>query len=178
MWITILLVVALLIGILRHIGILYEQSGRHRASTDLRAGQVLPDLTLSTFDGSRLRISHFAGHATHFVVVAPNCSACGELLSRLQKAASDDSGAMERHVIVSMGNRAATAELLQVAGMVPNSSVLIDEDEKIKGAWGVRATPVTLEVDEQLKVLRQIIGAADLRQLPPLVQLSGAPQAN
>jgi peroxiredoxin len=172
LWIVMLLVVAMLVGVLRHIGMLYEQAGRRSPpATKLRAGDVVPDVTLSTLDGVKVRLSRFAGTSAHLVLVSPQCSGCADLLKQL--AESDATAEVEgKRVIVSMGDPMGTEELLRRAGAPADGVVLIDREGRIKDAWGVRATPVTIVVDEQLKVLRQVIGAVDARQLPPLPQTS------
>ncbi|HEV8635166.1 MAG TPA: redoxin domain-containing protein [Chloroflexota bacterium] len=159
---------ALLIGVLRHIGFLYAVRDRSTLPpTNLTAGKAVPDLEVSTLDGSGVRLSQFANGLTSFVVVSPHCSGCHAALKRLGEngAASETA---ERTVIVSTGDSAGTMELIREAALPASVPVLIDGAGLTRNEWGVQVIPTTIVVDEALKFVRQDLGGVD----PPQVAVA------
>jgi len=134
------------------------------------------DRTVHMFDGRIVEVSTFSGRPTNFVVISPQCSACHALLTRL--AAGETVGdPFDRQVFVSLGDTASANELLKAAGIRPDDGpVLIDEYGALRSKWGVKATPVTLMVDDQMRIRQQVRGSIIIRESPSEAQEKSAPQ--
>ncbi len=170
LWLVVLLLVAIVIGVLRHIGILYGQMVRSSGPpTELRIGQLLPDLNLLTSNETTMTIGQFAGRISDVVLISPGCTECERLLDLLVEGdvAGDPA---DRRVIISIGDMLATREILQSHQVSLDDTVLIDTGDKIRRLWGAHTTPVTIVVDEHLMVVRQVVGVVDSRHLLPLPQ--------
>lgn len=156
LWVLVAIIVVLLIGVLRHIGLLYQYTIGHWSGppTNLRAGRQLPDLMLRTLDGSEVRLSQFAGAPANFAVISPHCSGCLKLMEDIVKTAHEGDIA-ERWVLVSLADAESTREMVSTLNIPPSYAVLIDQANVVKSEWGIRATPVTVVVDDRLTVVRQ-----------------------
>lgn len=158
LWALVVLVIAMLIGILRHIGVLYQFMTP--MGTRLVKGTRLKNITLALLDGTGTQLSQFSGTPTAFALVSPGCSACETYLELLRDGVSVT--AAGRTVIISLGDEATTREMLDKTGGTPAQPVLIDGDGRVRAEWGVTTTPVTVVVDEHMRVLHQILGTGAL----------------
>jgi hypothetical protein len=69
-------------------------------------------------------------------------------------------------VIVSLGDLPGTLRLFESAAVAADSlpndvTVLIDPERDTAKAWGMTATPSTIILDEQMRVVRQFIGSSE-----------------
>jgi peroxiredoxin len=174
LWALVLLLVIVLVGALRHIGILYRRGGQGAPATTLKAGDALPDAPIRNIQGEATRISRFRGTPTRFLIVSPQCSGCKAILEQLAHLPLDaDRGQI---VVLSMADLAETISLtsdLQLPSIYP---VLLDPDGFVREKWGITATPLTVVVDQDLKVTHQFVGAIDAPTFTPVpAALSGPP---
>jgi peroxiredoxin len=170
LWLLLVVLAVLVIGILRQIGVLHAEVRRFRRPpvTTLQAGQTAPDVVLSTLDGQPVRVSDFAGRAADFVVISPQCSGCETLLKQLAETDVTDAAGAAGRVIVSIGDKDTTATMVGKAGLIA-PMVLVDPEGRLREQWGVQATPITVQVDEHLRVLRQMLGGGEQLHPAPLV---------
>lgn len=156
LWVLFVIVAIVLISALHHLGIIYQiVDKRYPPPTKLAAGKVLPEVSLCSLDGNQVLISEFFGNRTAFTIIDPGCSSC---LNLLKKIASDDIMAElpnQRMVIVSLRDVPTTLEMLQQAEPLHSYPILIDTDNTLREVWGINATPIILEVDDELRLSRQ-----------------------
>jgi thioredoxin-related protein len=167
LWLLFFLVAIALVSVLRNLGVIYESletmvPRSRRASTKFTAGDIVPDLTLSTLAGEEVNISNFRGRKMAFLIVSPNCSPCRDLLRDIaENGESLDplDPSVHHKAIVSIGNKPETIELVQDVNL-SQDPILLDTENLVAREWGIMSTPMIVIVDEQLKVARQIIGGA------------------
>jgi len=166
MWVLVLIMAIVMVSVLRNLGVIYDamkmampQVGK--LTPDLEVGQVLPNATFRTLAGDVLGHRDLAGVKQALVIVSPQCGPCVRQLRRMAGQPPDPlDGSVARRVIVSMGDAAATVRLLSEAGVTDGTLTLVDTERFASRAWGVTATPVTIVVDEELRVVRHIVSAA------------------
>jgi AhpC/TSA family len=172
LWCLAIFLGAVLVGVLRHIGILYERyqqaSGIHPAATSLKAGDEPKDAVFPNMDGALVPLSSVRGSTAAFAVVSADCSFCRDLLRDIAKGAFDEEG-VERWVVVSMNDAEATRGILPAEVALPlNTEVLIDANQRLSDLWGVVGTPVTVVVDADFKIVKQIVGPGSPDGLAPV----------
>jgi hypothetical protein len=156
LWALFLVVVALLAGALHHIGILYGRIEKKLpTATRFKSGEMLPDLVLKSPAGEPVPVSSFSGSQTAFVIVGPGCSNCLRVLEKLADGDAFMQLPVEKLVVVSLRDIPGTVDLVQRARLPPTFPVLVDTEEALDRLWGVRTTPVVVEVDGQMKIERQ-----------------------
>ena len=162
LWILVLVMAILLIGVLRYLGILFQRydrlAGRNPPPTTLKTGQLLPDLTLRMNGREPVTISSLRGKSTAILVVRPGCSPCKALLREVSQGGSFAADGAERIVVVSMSSVVSTLEMVDGISLPDSVKLLVDENGQVENRWGVVATPVSVIVDADLKVVKQIIG--------------------
>lgn len=166
LWILFLLVVVVLLSVLRNLGVIYESISAltprlHSAPTKLKAGEVLPPLTWQTLSGDEKSLSEFRGAKAAISVVSPTCGPCRDFLKNIvedghQPDPLDQS--VRNRLIVSVGDIAMTRELITQIGLSRDVPVLVDAKNRVATEWGITSTPMTVIVDDQLRVVRQLFG--------------------
>lgn len=156
LWIFFLVVALLLISVFYHLGVIYNKvENRLPPPTKLTNGETIPEIALQTPGGDQIVISQFLGVETAFVIISPGCSNC----LRVLKAIATGDGFMklpvQRMVIVSLMDITATLAMVRQAQLSQNYVVLVDTENILEKAWGIHATPVIVEVDNELKVSKQ-----------------------
>lgn len=168
LWVLTLGMAVVLISVLHNLGVLHQMiSGTANIQpppSKLKVDQHLPMLTLHTLDGTAVSLEQFRGIKTAFSVVSPGCSGCVRLLEDMVSADGDVSldpldSTMQQQVIISVADIPATAALVHQVQLPQELVVLADPKNQVGKAWGVRATPVTVIVDPELTVVRQVVGA-------------------
>jgi len=154
LWILFLIVSALLISILYHLGVIYNKIEK-RFSTKLTPGKVLPEVALQTLNGKRLSVSQFFGSQTAFVIISPGCSGCLKVLRAIAAGEQVVEASPMRTIVVSMRDIPATLEMARQVNLPEEYPILVDTENAIQKRWGVSATPVVVEVDNELKVSKQ-----------------------
>jgi hypothetical protein len=169
LWVLVLVLTVALISTLRNLGVVYgllakQPRAGHGSSrrTALDTGQELPEVRWYTSSGEARSPATFRGGKTAFAIVSPACESCGTYLEILAADGADPIDPEVRDlVVVSLGTPEETDTLLSgVAartGRVP-PLVLFDRDAEVISTWGVSATPATVVVDEELRVVRQVFG--------------------
>lgn len=158
LWILFLVVALLLISVLYHLGIIYNRIDKRSApATKLTAGKPLPDVVLQTLDGNQIRTSQFHGSQSAFVVISPGCSGCVRVLKALAAGEKVVESPLLHTVIVSMRDISATLEMVRQVRLPEDYLVLVDTQNIVERAWGVRMTPVIVEVDNEHKISRQTV---------------------
>jgi hypothetical protein len=165
LWVLFFVLAAIVFSVLRNLGLVYGTLKlalpqlRH-APSDLKAGQLLPDVTWHTMAGERMELSHLRGVTQAFVLVSPSCETCVKYLRQLateHPEVIDPIGAkVERRLVVSIGDREDALELTAKAGLDANTVAYLDPDGLVSEKWGITSTPFTVVVDEHLRVIRQI----------------------
>jgi hypothetical protein len=171
LWILWLAVVVVLVSLLRNVGAVYSTinslafatSGRvsnnGTVRSALREGEKLPEVSWRTASGESKSVSQFLGSKIAFVLVSASCGACTHALAVAQASGPDPDDPHLRHmVIVSLSDAQETAKLLDGAGIAAEAVVLFDREATIRQKWGVEITPVIVIVDEELRVVRQVLG--------------------
>ncbi|MGH2458665.1 MAG: TlpA family protein disulfide reductase [Chloroflexota bacterium] len=156
LWIVVGVLLILLIGVLRHIGILYERYSQIRPA--VRTGQRVKDLKLATLDGGAVMLSSAVSGITNIIVIGTQCSACHNLLQFIRDGRSvlDTSYPI---VIVSTGDPLGTRMMLEAAGLSDPVTTLVDPDGILIQQWGILSIPHSFQVDSELRVNRQSVGA-------------------
>lgn len=163
LWILFLMVVIVLLSVLRNLGVIYEMVEKKRTEpiqTNLSIGALLPDITFHTLSGISRSTASFQGTKTAFSIVSPDCSACQSLLAELSKNNINPDPidpTVQNSVIVSIGDVNSTVEITSKLSL-DHSSILVDTEGEVAQEWGIRTTPTTVIVDDQLRVVRFVIG--------------------
>lgn len=162
LWVFVVVMAVVIVGLLRTLGVLFERydalAGFNPPATSLKTGQQLPDVMLQTLTNEPTASRSLRGKKTALSIVSAGCSHCRDLLNSIAKGSPFDGDQVDRIVLVSISSPASTRELLDGIRLPAIVPVLVGENGSIKDRWGVRGTPVTVIVDEDLKVVRQIVG--------------------
>lgn len=187
LWILFLAVGVVLLSILRNLGVIYSSleavaPQTRAAPTHLKAGQRVPDLTWRTLTGDSRAVSDLGGVRQAFSFVSPTCGPCLKFLQDVARNAVPPDlhdPSVGHRVIVSVGDAEGTIALLEKAGLPADSAVLLDPDRQVVHQWGITGTPVTVVVDEELRVVRHIFGTPETdgadaarKELVPIAAIS------
>ena len=160
-------------SVLRNIGVIYGSLAalgpQQRQLSALTTGQAVPDVAWQTLAGETRRVSTLRGVKRAITLVSPTCSSCVDYLRSVaeREHAPDPTDPTVTHrVIVSLGDLPGTLRLFESAAVAADSlpddvTVLIDPERETAKAWGMAATPSTIILDEQMRVVRQFIGAGE-----------------
>ena len=165
LWLLFLLIAAVLLSILRNLGVIFEQLSQLQPKrSNLEEGQALPEVVLRTPEGETVSTSEWRGTATAFAIISPGCGPCHDYLEQL---ATDDTvlhlpdATVPEYAILSLGDAPQTQELLQSLDRraeLERFPLLLDTKGQIMDMWGIAATPTTVVVDEQMTVTNQLFG--------------------
>lgn len=164
LWILFLVIAVVLLSVLRNLGTIYtalqQPAMPEPPPLNLTAGQPVPALQLQHISGEPATLTAFRGQPTAFVVISPGCGPCHDVLGALSHGtALEENGLSGRQrVVISLGSGPETAPLIQQVGLPPNIPVLIDLDHSLRDQWGIRTTPTTVIVDEQLIFRQHMVG--------------------
>ena len=178
LWALVLALAVVLVSTLRNLGVVYTMvtslpafSDRQGGHSSLSHRQVLPEAVLATATGGRRATSEFKGTKTAFAVVSASCGPCSSFLESLHEPEVTDWRDLHVDwrdlVVVSLSGPRETEELLARARMTTPMVVLLDGDGEIKRRWGVTTTPFMVVVDEELRVVNQVVGGGDARMTEP-----------
>lgn len=164
LWVLFLAVAVVLIGVMRNLGVIYESitpAPKQSSPSNLIPGQSLPEVNLLTLAGDIIPISKIGGMKMAISIISPTCSPCQELLERINRGKwqlDPLDPSLENLAIVSIGDANLTNNLIRQVGLRHDIQVLIDPEQQMLKEWGVVSTPTTIIVDNQLKVVRHVIG--------------------
>jgi hypothetical protein len=166
LWILFLALAAALVAVLHNLGVLYDAVDRAgmpgKRSSNLDAGQVLPEVTWRTLAGNPVKSSALKGTRQAIVIVSPTCAPCVEHVKEIAAGERDLDpldATLQRHVVVCLSDADTAAGFLERVGIDGDVQVLFDRDHELTRRWGISATPTTVIVDDELRVVRQIYGA-------------------
>lgn len=169
LWILFLLVSVVLLSVLYHLGVIYDKvDKRSPAATTLSTGQAVSEAALLALDGRKISVSQFRGSPVSFVIISPGCSGCLKVLREISSGHWDtEFYGDKRVVVISTGDVGETREIAEEAELPPQFPIFIDSNQVLKDKWGIRMTPMIVEVDSDLKVTRQTAFASSTSQPPP-----------
>lgn len=97
LWILVLVLLAVVLALLRQVGILYERvapAGAQKAPLGLKVGEEMPVLEMQTLDGHPLRLAGGL-KSTLLFFLSPACPVCKTLLPVLQAIRNSESSWLE-----------------------------------------------------------------------------------
>jgi hypothetical protein len=166
LWVLFLAMAVVLISTLRNLGVMYSMiSGGATASatqpqTSLTQGATLPDATWFTAHGEPKSAHEFSGEKMAFAVISPGCDGCAIAIERILKEGPDPlDESLRDFVLVSLGDPAHTAAMTEKFNIPGDVPTFLDRDSEIRRKWGVTATPFTVIVDQDMRVVRQVFAA-------------------
>jgi peroxiredoxin len=116
-------------------------------------GDNAPDFTLSTLDGSQVRLSDFKGKPVMLTFWTTGCSACIYQMPLLE-AAHDELGNDVKFVNIDIGeNSYQVGQTVDYYGF--SLPVALDSDESVSIAYNVMYTPTNIVIDRE-GVIRHI----------------------
>ncbi len=137
-------------------------------------GELAPDFTLTSTDGSMVALLDFRGQPVVLNFWAPWCTPCREVLPMLDAAGNDDLVVLGIAVRESPDQLSAFAAELGLA--LP---LLIDQNGQVSDAYRVRGLPTTLFADREGIIVARHVGPLDQETLsnylPLLLDLSPSP---
>lgn len=148
--ISIVLVVAVILGIMRWSG---GSAGSAHSHGHVRIGQVLNDLELVGFDGSRSKLAEKKNALTVINLWATWCAPCvAEMpsLSKMQERFAKEGLAL---YAVSVDENPADTVPKFLRKVKFKQPIYIDEEQRLSERFGVEALPYTVILDRQLKVV-------------------------
>lgn len=166
LWILFLIIALVLISILRNLGVIFESLSNVSANgnlvaapTNLKAGDILPEVDIVNLLGEKTSIFQFQGEKTAFSIINPNCSACHQLLKHIQIGDEDQpdplDSTLKKRVVVCIGNIEESKALLNSHHIENILPVFLDPKDSITNSWGISAFPATIITDHELRVVRQ-----------------------
>lgn len=173
LWVLVALIAIAIIGIYRSLGILFNtlssqgSNGLHDPSlmnpppSNLQPGQLLPNLIAKTVSDKDEDLTLQINCTTAITVISPSCAPCHHLVSEIvngSRKLDPTGGAVQQWMIVSLS---AISQLNKIAGGIelPNDAkIFFSTGENVDKAWGITSTPVTIILDKNRKVVRQIFG--------------------
>jgi hypothetical protein len=162
LWVMFAIMAVVIIGMLRLIGSLYstvETLKRDQGPlTNLVSGKEVPEVEMQTLDGTTTTIGQFAGKNTAFVIVSSDCTHCQEILAHMVGNGFHTRHDLPRIVIMSLSDIPQAIDLATKFDLGDAYPVLADVKGQVKNRWGIKATPVTVLVDEAMRVYRQLFG--------------------
>jgi hypothetical protein len=126
--------------------------------SELKAGDHLPEVTWQTLSDRPTSVSQLKGVPQAFAVVSPDSALSATYLERLAGGEDIDpqDSTLTNLVVVSLGDAVTTAELVSRIGLPETVTVLTDSGREVMRKWGISQTPVTVIVDADLQVVRQV----------------------
>jgi len=125
--------------------------------TGLKAGDRLPEVAWRSLDGASRSLDQLKGERTAYALVNPESELSAAFLKRIMEGQDLDpmDPTLKNWVMVSIGDLSGATELVRKAGVPRSVAIVVDPDREVVQKWGVTSTPVTVIVDEDLRVVRQ-----------------------
>lgn len=163
LWILFLVVAILLLSVLHNLGAIYDLlPEREPAPTKLEADDILPEIELVTLSsGQKTLISDFEGVKTAFSIVSSGCSSCVDFLEGINNGSDPDplDPTVRQRVLIGLGDDEWITRMIREVNLPPDLPILLDRDRGVVETWGISATPATVIVDNNLRVVRQLFGS-------------------
>lgn len=164
LWILVLLIAGLQLTILHNLGAIYQQFPKLRpAPSKLKMEDNLPALNVQETGSDQMRMTtEFKGAKTAFSIVSPHCGPCIEYLRQVASDNADpdplDPSVRDR-VVIGIGEPDEIRRLIKRVQLPPEVPVFIDSTRQVINVWGITATPATVIVDDDHKVVRQVFNS-------------------
>jgi thiol-disulfide isomerase/thioredoxin len=166
LWLLLFTMAVVLMVVVRNLGIVYGHLKAISpvlmpAGTDLTPRQVLPEITVETLGGKLTSLSSLRGAKYAIDLVSPSCEPCLAYLKEIVSGDRDPDSldpTVRLRVIISLGDLDATRGLFEAVKIPDTMPVLVDTNRQVADKWGIRATPSSVIVDEELRVVRQFLG--------------------
>lgn len=164
-WAAIVLLALVLLGVLRHVGTLYQQI--HQLiplDTTLNLGEKIGDVSVRevTGDGAPMPLHTLLHSPTFLLIVTNGCGGCHTLLARLPQLLDSLRATDWQFLVVSQSSAAATRDLV---GSLPAGTVslhvVVDEAATLTREHQIRATPFAIAVDGNGTVLAFTAGPTE-----------------
>lgn len=134
--------------------------------------RLAPDFSLATLDGAETRLSDYRGRAVIVTFFASWCYPCEEELPLLEEAAREEGDDLQVLAVAYDDRRADAKEFIKRLGVTFPG--LIDDDDAVAKAYGVRAIPQTFFIDADGMIQDQLFGVTTSQALDrPLQALLG-----
>lgn len=155
-WALILGLAAILLGVVRQIGVLHQRlapAGALTMSHGVKAGERAPELRLRTLDGEALTLGGEdpQGRSTLIAFVAPDCPVCAALIPAIRAIASQEAGWL-RVVFASDGDGPAHVPFRQRKGLMEFPYVVSME---LGLTYQISKLPYAVLVDEKGTLVAQ-----------------------
>jgi thiol-disulfide isomerase/thioredoxin len=135
------------------------------------SGKTLPELTLTGFDGSDVKLSDFRGKPVVLNLWASNCTPCVQEMPAIERVHQE---VKDRVTIVGVDtgdpSRADAKKLAAKTGVTYD--LAIDQDSQLADALEFVVLPTTVFVDASGRVVTSHAGALDERKLTDLIDQS------
>jgi peroxiredoxin len=135
------------------------------------SGKTLPDLTLTGFDGSDVKLSDLRGKPVVLNLWASNCAPCVQEMPAIERVHQD---VKDRVTIVGVDtgdpSRSDAKKLVAKTGVTYD--LAIDQDSQLADALEFVVLPTTVFVDASGRVVTSHAGALDEGKLTKLIDES------
>ena len=128
-----------------------------------KVGEPAPPLKLPNLQGKKVDLAAFRGQKTLVLFWNPGCGFCRQMLDDLKALEADPPEEAPKILVVSAG----TAKENRAMGL--RSTVVLDKNFSVGGAFGANGTPMAVLVDEQGKIASELVAGA-----PAVLALAGA----
>lgn len=144
LWVVVLLNLVLTLALVRRIN---SASGSSPAiETGPPVGEKAPDFTATTLTGETVTLTDYAGHATTFLFVAPQCQPCHELIKTLSLQAREVSSEL---ALVCNGSRQEAETLARELDIHLPLLLAPRSENPFFESYKISATPSYCSLDEQ-----------------------------
>jgi methylamine dehydrogenase accessory protein MauD len=152
LWVGLLVLGVVCLALARQIGVLHQRiapAGALALRQPLKLGEPTPEMTLSTLDGSALRIGGpRAGRSQLIMFVSPDCAVCEALLPAVRSAQNAERAWLDI-VLASDGEFEPHARFVREKGLDKFPYVL---SEHLGRSFGVAKLPYAVLIDETGKL--------------------------
>lgn len=148
LWLVVLALSAVVLALVRQIGVLHERSapaGALAINRKLKAGEAAPELVATSLEGRRLRIGGRRARATLLMFVAPDCPVCKAILPALRAAATSESRWLGV-ILASDGGEPGTHREFVRSQHLESFDYLLSRELGL--AYGVSRLPYACLIDE------------------------------
>jgi peroxiredoxin len=128
-----------------------------------KVGEEAPEVKLPDLQGNTVELADFRGEETLVLFWNPGCGFCQRMLSDLREWEENPPEEAPKLLVVSAGTEEANRE----QGL--SSTVVLDQNFAVGGAFGASGTPSAVLVDAQGKVASDIAVGS-----PAVLELAGA----
>jgi peroxiredoxin len=128
-----------------------------------KVGEEAPEVKLPDIEGNTVELADFRGEQTLVLFWNPGCGFCQQMLPDLKQWEATSTEDAPNLLVVSAGSEEANKEM----GLA--STVLLDQQFAVGGAFGASGTPSAVLVDAEGKVASEVAVGA-----PAVLELAGA----